>query len=139
MFRRLRTIISSTFFSPLFFFLHIDAQYQVSLKSGNKKNILKNQFPIQSNTLQENLINANNLSGIVSWSYLYLFFFNDFFYQPLSQREPNGFTGLVYIYISNHWLTHVNVWYFISKIESWKKAHWCNSKPRFQEISQKCP
>ena len=92
MFRRLRTIISSTFFSR-FFFLHIDAQYQVSFKSGNEKKLLKNQFPIQSSTLQENLINANNLSGIVRWSYLFFFLEMIFFYQPLSQREPNGFTG----------------------------------------------
>jgi len=40
------------------------------------------------------LINANNLSGIVRWSYLVLFSLNDFFFhQPLSQREPSGFTG----------------------------------------------
>ena len=53
-------------------------QYQVSFKSGNKKNY-KKQFLIQSSTLQENLINANNLSGIVHWSYLVFFSWNDFF------------------------------------------------------------
>ena len=77
-FRRLRTIISSTFFSPLFFF-HIDAQYQVSFKSDNEKNYLKNQFPNQSSTLREYLINVNNLSGIVRWSYLFFFFLKWFF------------------------------------------------------------
>ena len=46
-------------------------QYQVSLKLGNEK-IIKNIFPIQSSTLRENLINANNHSGIVCWSYLFL-------------------------------------------------------------------
>ena len=49
-------------------------QYHVSFKSGNEKNYLKNQFPIQSSPLRENLINANNLSGIVRWSYLFIFF-----------------------------------------------------------------
>jgi len=54
-------------------------QYQVSLKSGNEK-IIKNQFPIQSSTVQENLINANNLSGIVRWSYLFFFSFFEIFF-----------------------------------------------------------
>ena len=37
------------------------------------KKLLKNQFPIESSTLQWNLINAKNLSGIVRWSYLFFF------------------------------------------------------------------
>ena len=48
-------------------------QYQVSFKSDNEKNILKNQFPIQSSPLREYSINANNLSSIVRWSYLFFF------------------------------------------------------------------
>ena len=40
---------------------------------GQQKILLKNQFPIQSSSLRENLINANNLSGIVRWSYLFFF------------------------------------------------------------------
>ena len=43
------------------------------LQIGQRKNYLKNQFPIQSSTLREYLINANNLSGIVRWSYLFFF------------------------------------------------------------------
>ena len=52
---------------------------------------------LQSSTLRENLIVVNNLSGIVCWSYLFIIiiiiFLMMFFYQPLAQREPNGFTG----------------------------------------------
>ena len=40
---------------------------------GRRKKLLKNQFLIQSSTLRENLINANNLSGIVRWSYRFYF------------------------------------------------------------------
>ena len=47
---------------------------------GQRKKLLKNQFPIQSSTLQENLINANNLSGVVRWSYLCFFLEMIFFF-----------------------------------------------------------
>ena len=86
---------SAKVLGPLYSPFSCGVQYQVSLKSGNEK-IIKNQFPIQSSTLWENLINANNVSGIVRWSYLF-FLFEMFFYQPLSQWEPNGLMGhLVY-------------------------------------------
>ena len=80
-------------FGPPYSPFSCGVQYQVSFKSGNEKNYLKNQFPIQSSTLREYLINANKLSGIIRWSHLFLFFEMIFFHQPLSQREPNGFTG----------------------------------------------
>uniref|UniRef100_A0A8C4PVY4 Versican a n=1 Tax=Eptatretus burgeri TaxID=7764 RepID=A0A8C4PVY4_EPTBU len=45
----------------------------LSFKSGHKKKLLKNQFLIQSSSLLENLINANNLSGIVTAGIFYIF------------------------------------------------------------------
>ena len=50
------------------------------------KKILKNQFPIRSSTLREYLINANNLSGIVRWSYLVCFFEMMFLSTALTTR-----------------------------------------------------
>ena len=57
---------------------------------GQRKKILKNQFPIQSSTLRENLINANNLSGIVRWSYLFFIFWNDFLINRCHNGNPTG-------------------------------------------------
>ena len=53
---------------------HSPAVCSIKFRSNwETKKLLKNQFPIQSSTLREYLINANNLSGIVRWSYLFVF------------------------------------------------------------------
>ena len=64
---------------------------------GQRKKLLKNQFPIQSSTLRENLINANNLSGIVCWSYLFFFLEMIFFINCYNNGNPTGSRVIQYI------------------------------------------
>ena len=92
-FRRLRTIISSTFFSSFFF--HSEAKYQVSFKSGNEKKI-KKLIPdsVKYSSGEFDQCKQPQRYRLLELPCLFFcFFWNDFFYQPLSQREPNGFTG----------------------------------------------
>ena len=79
---------SANFLGPPYSPFSCSVQYQVSFKSGKD---LKNQFPIQSSTLREYLINANNLSGIIRWSYL-LFFCLEiiFFINRCHNGNPTG-------------------------------------------------
>ena len=50
---------------------HSPAVCSIKFRSNRAtKKLLKNQFPIQSSTLRQNLTNADNLTGIVCWSYL---------------------------------------------------------------------
>ena len=78
-------------FSVFFFTLTWNIKFRSN--RATKKSKKKSIPDSGSSILRDYLINAN-LSGIVRWSYLFFFFLMIFFFnQPLSQREPNGFTG----------------------------------------------